>query len=101
LPWYIAPLTLALTVVVIGFYLVKSNNYGGNTNGLRWLMWLTPLWLLCLLPIADRLGASRPGRALCYALLGVSLVTAHYSPWNPWRPPWMWDLMIALGWPGY
>lgn len=101
LPWFIPPLTLALTVVVVGFYLVKSNNYGGNTNGLRWLMWLSPLWLLCVLPMADRLSTSRPGRLLAYVLLAVSVFSAHYVPWNPWRPPWTWDLLIALGWPGY
>src|SRR5205085_418799 len=35
-------LTLGLTVVIIGFYLLRSDNYGGWTNGPRWLMWLTP-----------------------------------------------------------
>lgn len=100
-PWFVAPLGLALTIVVIGFYLYSSDNYGGWTQGLRWLMWLTPVWLTCLLPVADRLAASRGGRALGYALLGVSVFSASYEPWNPWRHPWLYDLMQALGWPGY
>ena len=101
LPWFIAPLALALTLVVVGFYAFKSDNYGGFTVGLRWLMWLTPLWLLCLVPIADRLSTSRAGRGLAYVCLAVSVLSANYSPWNPWRHPWLYDLMVALGWPGY
>jgi hypothetical protein len=100
-PWFLAPLALAVTVVVVGFYALASDNYGGFTVGPRWLMWLTPLWLLCLLPSADRLGASRWGRALAYLFLGISVLSANYSPWNPWRHPWIYDLLVALGWPGY
>ena len=101
LPWFVQPVGLALTVVVVGFYLFKSDNYGGWTNGLRWLMWLTPIWLTCLLPVVDRLAAVRWGRWLAVALLAASVFSAHYQPWNPWRHPWLYDLMIELGWPGY
>ncbi len=101
LPWFIAPLTLGLTMVVVGFYLFKSDNYGGWTVGPRWLMWLTPLWLLCLVPAADRLATSRSGRWLGYACLALSILSACYSPWNPWRHPWIYDMMVACGWEGY
>jgi hypothetical protein len=101
LPWFLPPLTLCLTVVVIGFYALESDNYGGFTNGLRWLMWLTPLWLLCLLPAADFFARSRWGRGLAYLCLGVSVLSASYSTWNPWRHPWLYDLLVALGWKGY
>ena len=100
-PWFIQPLGLALTVVVIGFYLVKSDNYGGYSNGLRWLMWLTPIWLTCLLPMADRLAASKWGRRLGVIFLAISVFSVSYQLWNPWRQPWIFDLMIELGWPGY
>jgi hypothetical protein len=98
LPWFVAPLTLILTVTVVGFYILKSDNYGGFTNGLRWLMWLTPLWILCLLPAADWLSTSRWGRGLGYLCLAISVLSANYSPWNPWRHPWLYDLSTALGW---
>lgn len=101
LPGFVVPLTLFLSVVVIGFYLFRSDNYGGWTNGLRWLMWLTPMWLLSLLPAADRLATSRPGRGLGYLLLGVSVLSANYVSWNPWRHPWLYELLVTLGWPGY
>jgi hypothetical protein len=103
LPWFIAPLTLILTVVVVTFYALHSSaNYGGFTNGLRWLMWLTPLWLLCLLPAADWLSTSRLGRGVGYLCLALSILSASYSPWNPWRHPWLYDLSVSLGlWDGY
>lgn len=101
LPWFVLPLGLLLTVVVVGFYLVQSDNYGGWTNGPRWLMWLAPIWLTCLLPAADRLSTSRLGRWTLGTALALSIFSAHYQLWNPWRHPWLYDLMIALGWPGY
>src|SRR5262249_42922665 len=52
---FLAALSLYLTVVVVGFYLFFSDNYGGWTCGPRWLIWLTPFWLLTMLPIVDRL----------------------------------------------
>lgn len=93
--------TLMLTIIVVGFYLVKSDNYGGFTSGLRWLMWLTPLWLFTLMPAADRLAAHRWGRGLGYVLLGFSVLSVSYPAWNPWRHPWIYNLMTGLGWPGY
>lgn len=103
LPRFLAPLVFIVSVVVFAFYIYwrDEGNYGGWTNGLRWLMWLTPLWLVFLVPIADRLAPSRLGRGLGYACLAVSIISAHYSPWNPWRHPWLYDLMLSCGWPGY
>ncbi|HEY7428838.1 MAG TPA: hypothetical protein VH682_31700 [Gemmataceae bacterium] len=93
--------TLLLSLVVIGYYIFKSDNYGGWTNGPRWLMWLSPLWLLAALPIADRLGRCRWGRALCIILLVLSVLSAHYWDWNPWRHPWIYNWMDARGWVPY
>jgi hypothetical protein len=101
LPWFVHPLTLVLSSIVIGFYLYASDNYGGFTNGLRWLMWLTPIWLTCMLPIVDRLGASKPGRWFAGTLLAISVFSMSYQLWSPWRHPWIFDLMLELGWKGY
>jgi hypothetical protein len=98
---WLAASTLLLTVVVVGFYLIKTNNYGGWTNGPRWLMWLTPFWLLSLLPVADRLSQSKAGRGLAYVLLALSVLSASYFLWNPWRHPWIYNFMDSHGWIPY
>jgi hypothetical protein len=87
--------SLGLSAVVIGFYILKTHNYGGITSGPRWLMWLTPLWLLAMLPIADQLSRRRGGRLLAIVLLMLSVVSASYPSWNPWRHPWIYDWMQA------
>jgi hypothetical protein len=94
-------LSLALTVVLVVFYLVKTSNYGGWTSGPRWLFWLTPLWLLSMLPVADWLAARRWGRGLGYAVLAVSVFSASYPAWNPWRHPWIYNWMEAHQWINY
>jgi hypothetical protein len=101
-PWFVQPFGLALTIVVIAFYLAtESRNYGGWTNGLRWLMWLAPIWLTCMIPVADRLATSKAGRWLCIILLAVSVFSVNFQAWVPWRHPWIYELMMQFGWKGY
>jgi len=99
LPWLFFPATLLLSLVVVGFYVAQNQtrNYGGFSNGPRWLMWLLPLWLLAMLPAADRLSRCRWGRGLALLLLGLSVLSASYQDWNPWRQPWLYNLLDSLG----
>jgi hypothetical protein len=90
-------MTLLLTVVVVGFYLYESDNYGGWTSGLRWLMWLTPLWLLTMVPAVDWLSTRWWGRWLALLFLGWSVFSVSYPAWNPWRHPWLFNLMDSGG----
>ncbi len=94
---------LAVSVVVFVFYafVTQTANYGGWTNGPRWLLWLTPLWLFALLPVADWLGRRRWGRVLCLMLLALSVLSVSYSPWNPWRHPWLYRWWDSQGWLPY
>jgi hypothetical protein len=100
----IAFATLLISAVVIAFYLSRpqiDRNYGGGTCCLRWLIWLTPLWLLTMLPAADWLGRSWWGRAIVVVLLAVSVFSAHYAADNPWSHPWIFDYWTSLGWIKY
>ncbi len=100
-PRFFAPVMLLTSLIVIGFYLAWTDNYGGWTSGLRWLIWLSPLWLLTMLPIADRLANATWGRRFAYLLLAISVFSAAYPAWNPWRHPWLYDLLEARGWIKY
>src|SRR5262249_37819807 len=56
----VAWLTLLLTAALLAFYTwnPKARNYGGSTQGLRWLFWLIPFWLI-VLPAGVRPGQER------------------------------------------
>ena len=96
-PPLVAAMTLAVSAVVMAFYITRTNNYGGFTSGPRWFFWLTPLWLVAIPPAADRLAGSRGGRLLVAVLLGFSVLSAFYPAWNPWRPPWILQLLEFRG----
>ena len=98
---WIARLTPLVAAGVIGFYIWKTNNYGGWTCGPRWLFWLTPLLLLTAAPAADALGKTGVGRGVGYLLLAASAFSATY-PWaNPWRHPWIYQLCEYMDWVRY
>lgn len=92
--------TWVLSGIVLGFYLTRTENYnyGGVSCGLRWAMFLIPLWVICLPDIL----ISRPwtcGRmAFAALMLGISL----YSAWSPmskaWQQPWLYQLEERWGW---
>ena len=98
-----ASMTIVVTAVVIYFYIflrpTMDRNYGGVTSALRWLFWLAPLWLVCMLPIVEWLGKTRNGRFFCIALLVLSGLSAAYSLQNPWTHPWLYEIWQWTGLP--
>ncbi|MBT4868182.1 MAG: DUF2029 domain-containing protein [Planctomycetaceae bacterium] len=96
-------LGLVLTVVVLSFYLSRtgSYNYGGNTSGLRWMIWLIPFWLLAIIPVLDRWADCRWTKMAATGLLAISVFSAAYPQTNPWQHPWLFRLMTHWGWIDY
>ncbi|WZP00607.1 hypothetical protein EP7_002256 [Isosphaeraceae bacterium EP7] len=94
----LAWLTLALTVAMLAFYTwnPKARNYGGSTQGLRWLFWVIPFWL-AVLPAGLEAGQrSRFIRGLSLAALCVSALSVGYACRFPWSHPWIVDLLGLL-----
>ncbi len=94
-------MVIAVTAVCLVFYLSRpalDRNYGGVSCGFRWMFWFIPLWLICLVPAADRLLGSKSGRVVALALLAVSVFSASYCAANPWSHPWIWQWGASVGW---
>jgi len=93
----------ALSVVVLGFYLTRTGNYnyGGNTFGLRWMIWLTPFWVLAMVPTLERFAVRRTGLAISLVLLAVSVYSAESATRNPWSSSWLFQQMEQAGWIDY
>jgi hypothetical protein len=90
-------LTFLLTVTIIAFYTWKTHNYGGSTQGARWLFWLFPFWLI-LLPRGVGGGQNRPWlRWLMLIALGFAVFNTGYGLQQPWSHPWIVDAMEHLG----
>jgi hypothetical protein len=93
----VAAVSIVCLVFFIGLRPQEDRNYGGMTSGFRWMFWCTPLWLLVMLPAADRLARSTAGMALAVVLLTISVLSASYPTWNPWTYPWIYNWMVWTG----
>jgi hypothetical protein len=93
----LSSLTLALTVITFAFYIIRTDNYGGLTAGPRWFFWLVPLWMLTMLPEADRWAVDQRRRRLAGVLLAASVGTASYTLANPWQQSWLFMLFRDWG----
>jgi hypothetical protein len=94
----VAWLTAILTVAMLAFYTwnPKARNYGGSTQGLRWLFWLFPFWLI-MLPMGVEPGQDRRWfRWLSLLALLVSAFSIGYALRSPWSHPWVLDMMEHL-----
>lgn len=92
-----------VTAACLVFYLFlqlrpDDRNYGGMTSGFRWVFWLSPLWLVAMLPSVEFLGTRGWGRAICLVALCVSALSVAYPTWNPWTHPWLLDFLLELKW---
>ena len=94
----LAWLTTLLTVAMVAFYTwnPKARNYGGSTQGLRWLFWLIPFWLVLLPKGVEDGQRSRWVRGLSLAALLVSVFSVGYAMRSPWSHPWLLDALEHL-----
>ncbi len=92
-----------LTAIILAFYLTRTQNYnfGGVSCALRWSLWLTPLWLLALIPPLDAVAKRRPLQFLATLLLVASTFSAWQPIPNPWQQPWLFDRLEDWGWIDY
>jgi hypothetical protein len=92
----LARLTFVLTVGMLAFYTFKTNNYGGSSQGLRWLFWIFPLWLI-LVPLGYESGQDHRGmRWLGTLCLALSVFSVGYGLRLPWSHPWILDMIEHL-----
>lgn len=92
-----------MTVLVVGFYMTRTNNYnyGGVSCGLRWALWLIPFWLLAMVPAVEFATRIAVLRWLQCGLFAVSAVSAWIPIENPWQQPWLFRRMDAWKWIDY
>jgi hypothetical protein len=92
-------MTAILTTIVLGFYTWNplARNYGGSTQGLRWLFWLIPFWLLVLPKGVEPGQYLRWVRWLSLFALLLSVMSVGYALRNPWNHPWILDGLEHLG----
>jgi hypothetical protein len=95
-----------ISVVVIAFYIARpeiQRNYGGVSCGVRWLIWLAPLWLVTMIPVVDWIGGGERDRifwwVVALVLLLISALTASYASHDPWTHPWLYQYWEYLQWP--
>jgi hypothetical protein len=96
-----ALLVLGLSGIILVFYLLRpleDRNYGGVSCAFRWMIWLTPLWLVALLPAADRIAPRRAWRGVAGVLLLISAISASYASLNPWAHSWIYQYWAYLQW---
>ena len=98
-----------LTLLMLVFYTFRTNNYGGNCQGARWLFWLIPFWLITLPAVAQHVLSTRFYRWVAYLMLLLSLSSVGYAlsghkeigrP-GPWSSSWLHLAMRSAGWIDY
>lgn len=92
-----------LSVAILSFYLTRTQNYnyGGNTSGLRWMLWLTPFWWYAMTPIVQRLMQSGKGILILLIFAGLSAYSSADSVRNAWTPNWIFRAAERQGWINY
>ncbi|HOW73646.1 MAG TPA: hypothetical protein PKY77_23855 [Phycisphaerae bacterium] len=97
----LAAFTLILTAIVTAVYAVQTSDYGGTSEGFRWMFWVIPFWLVFLPMGVAPLANLRIGRGLCYLLLAVSVMSVGFALRTPWADSWAHLLFRQFKWIRY
>jgi len=73
----------ATTSLILVYYVARTNNYGGESYGFRWLIGAMPLLLLMGAPLVNRLKA-----AWHWVFLTILLAVSIYSGWECAQVDW-------------
>ena len=87
----LAYVLFTLTIVLIVFYTLRplaDRNYGGVASGFRWFFWLTPLFLLMLIPAWKVIRNSMFLLSVWGIFLAISIYSGLHGFLNPWQHPW-------------
>lgn len=97
-------LVLAPTAVLVAYYLITSDNPGGNSYGVRWFTLFTPL-LFIFLPATYETWTNRPTRIAFWLAFAASIALALIGSLDPWLDPtpygegYSWQIVLrARGW---
>ncbi len=83
-PWRASTLAGgAVTATIVFYYVTRTNNYGGESYGFRWLIGAMPMLLLMGAPFLNRLRV-----AWQWIFLGVLLAISLYSGWECAQVDW-------------
>lgn len=95
--------TLLCSVIVLCFYLTRTQNYnyGGVSCALRWAIFLIPLWCLTLFGVLREIVLTFWGRLIVLSLLLLSVYSAWEPLGRPWQQPWLFRRMTSWGWIQY
>lgn len=90
-----AILIAAVVVVMTLFFIVRTNNYGGNCVGFRWAIPYMPLLFVFFADWLDRVRMRAWSWGLVLASLLVTQVHVHDAFWTPWHLSW-WQRLFSV-----
>ncbi|ODA28406.1 hypothetical protein [Planctopirus hydrillae] len=96
-------LALATWVIVLSFYMTRTQNYnyGGVSVTLRWALWLVPFGMVSAATRLTSWFSTWPRCTLVVGLASLSIFSAWLPLGNPWQQPWIFTAMARQGWLNY
>jgi hypothetical protein len=86
-----------ILVAMVGFYLYRTNNYGGRCVGFRWFILLQPMMFLAAARVLDREGPVLRRPVLLGLLIGAGAISALGGAINPWEEGLVHAIFRAIG----